>query len=59
MKFFFKKSYSKISMYKSNMIYTSSNLFVPISGFVGSIIAVAYISPENMGIYQSVLLLLE
>ena len=58
MKFFFKKSYSKISMYKSDMIYTSSNLFVPISGFVGSIIAVAYISPENMGIYQSVLLLL-
>lgn len=54
----FSRLFDKISKYKSDIIYTTSNVFVQFSGFVSSIVAVAYISPENMGIYQSVLLLL-
>lgn len=51
MKVYLKKYYGEI-------LYSSSSLLVPIIGFLANIIATAYITPINMGIYQSVLIFL-
>jgi O-antigen/teichoic acid export membrane protein len=44
--------------YSGEILYSSSNLFLPIIGFIANLIATAYIIPENMGIYQSVLIIM-
>ena len=46
-----------LKRYNGEILYSSSNLFLPIIGFLSNIIATAYIIPENMGIYQSVLII--
>jgi O-antigen/teichoic acid export membrane protein len=46
-----------LKRYNGEILYSSSNLFLPMIGFLANIIATAYIVPENMGIYQSVLII--
>jgi O-antigen/teichoic acid export membrane protein len=50
MKHFFEK-------YNGEILYASSNLITPAIGFLANVIATAFIIPENMGIYQSVLII--
>lgn len=42
--------------YQGEIIYASSNLLTPLISFIASIIAAIYIIPEEMGVYQSVIL---